>query len=113
MRTAKLRPWIRRLKRWRAERWFAAASVVIAACSMIIAIFSAGLSAYSAYLMREQARLSVRPKLIVTFMFNDTGAGWTSANEGLGPARLRGIRAKINGGRQAPPLLCWQIFADA
>jgi len=99
MRVVKLRPWIRRFKRWRA-RLSANASVIIAACSMVIALVAAGLSGYSAYLTREHDRLSVRPKLLFTFAYDGTGAGWKIVNMGLGPARIRGFRVLINGVEQ-------------
>jgi hypothetical protein len=102
MRAVKLRRWIRRFKRWRAGI-SANSSVIIAACSMVIALVATGLSAYSAYLMREHDRRSVRPKLVISFTYDDTGAGWVSGNSGLGPARLRGFRILINGIKQEPP----------
>jgi hypothetical protein len=67
---------------------------------MVIALVATGLSGYSAYLTREHDRLSVRPKLICSFQYDDTGAGWLCQNQGLGPARLRGFRVFINGVEQ-------------
>jgi hypothetical protein len=99
MRAVKLRPWIRRITRVKRLK----PSDVIAVCSVIIAIIAAGLSGYSAYLQREHDRLSVRPSLLVSFTYNDTGVGWTYGNRGLGPARLRGFRIFIDKVEQKPP----------
>ncbi len=64
---------------------------------MIIALTAVGLSLNEFSAQRTHDKLSVFPRLIYSFEFNETGAGWVSANVGIGPARLRGFEIIVDG----------------
>lgn len=78
---------------------------------MVIALCSLGLSIYEARMSRRHDRLSVRPRLSVSFDFNDKGTGWTLINDGLGPARIRGLKIVVNGTQQRPTEYFPEILA--
>ena len=81
---------IRALGRWPTERW-------ISLSSMIIALSALGLSVNEFSAERIHDELTVRPRLICEFAFNDKGAGWVCDNIGMGPARLRGFKITVGG----------------
>ena len=57
-------------------------------------------------------RLSVRPKLILSFIYKDDGNGWLMENEGLGPSRLRAFRVLIDGKEQDPKTDLWTLIIN-
>jgi hypothetical protein len=59
-------------------------------------------SIHEASIARQHERLSVQPRLRISFYYNNTGAGWEMSNDGPGTARLRGFRAIVNGIPQKP-----------
>jgi hypothetical protein len=75
----------------------AVSSVFVAACSMVIALSSLGFAIHEAHVSRQHDRLSVQPYFFVSFYFDDTGVGWKAANDGLGPARIRGFKVLVDG----------------
>jgi hypothetical protein len=84
-------------------RWIAAhAPTLVALCSMVIALCSLELSIHQAQLARQHDYLATKPRLQISFYYTKEGVGWTLSNDGLGPARIRGFRATVNGIRQTP-----------
>jgi hypothetical protein len=80
----------------------ALAAVVAAGASVFIALCSFGLSIYETTSARRHDRLSVQPQLVISFYYDDTGAGWRDANLGLGPAHIRGFKVLVDGVPQKP-----------
>jgi hypothetical protein len=84
------------------ERWIALASLVVAMCALT-------LSVSESRQRRVQERLSVRPYVSISFVFNDKGAGWDIGNDGLGPAIYRWFAVRVDG----QPLSDWAAMATA
>ena len=66
-------------------------------------------SLWSAYEDRRHKRLSVRPQMTITFIFNATDAGWTLTNSGLGPAIIQRFEVYVDD----KPNESWDTFADS
>jgi hypothetical protein len=73
------------------------ASVVIALCSMAIALSSLVFSIREARMSQEHDRLLVQPHFVISFYYNKDGVSWVGANDGLGPARIRGFKLLVDG----------------
>jgi len=93
---------VRTLRTWPADRTIALVSVIMAIGSTLIALSSLGLSVYEAGLARQHDRLSVKPELVMSFIYDDTGVGWKMTNMGLGPARIRGFEVFVDNVSQKP-----------
>jgi hypothetical protein len=113
MRVVKLRRWIRRFRSWRTEHWIALASAMVSACSAFIAMCALTLSISEARAARRHDRLSVKPRYVFSFYYDDTGVGWRDVNIGLGPARVRGFRVLVDGVAQKPVPVFAQILKTA
>ena len=87
---------------WTADRWIALAAALAAVCSITV-------TAYVAYLIRVHDRLSVQPRIILTFDYNATGAGWLLLSVGLGPAEARRFAVYVDG----KPQPHWVAVAEA
>jgi hypothetical protein len=92
----KLRRWYRTVRNWPANRVIAGASVIIALCSMAIALSSFVLSIREARMSREHDRLLVQPHFLISFNYNEDGVSWVAFNDGLGPARIRGLMLLVD-----------------
>lgn len=74
-----------------------ALSDLIGLAALVVAVAAVFVSAYTAYLERRHQRLSVIPRLDVSFYYNSTGAGWQLSNDGLGPAHIVWVEALLDG----------------
>jgi hypothetical protein len=108
----RLRRWLTVIRNWPTDRVITGSAVFVAAGSMVIALCSLSLSITEARAARRHDRLSVRPRLSISFDYNDKGTGWTIINQGLGPARIRGFRISVNGVRQPPTEYFPEVFKD-
>ncbi len=93
---------MRILRGWTADRWIAFAAALAAVCLITVA-------AYVAYLTRVHDRLSVQPRIILNFVYNATGAGWSLLSVGLGPAEARRFAVYVDG----KPQPNWVAVAEA
>lgn len=75
---------------WNADTW-------ISFCAVIIALLSIGLTLWEGFENREHNRLSVRPKLHLSYFYNEEEVGLTMGSMGLGPAILKWFEVKVNG----------------
>jgi hypothetical protein len=108
----KFRRWIRSIRTWPTDRVIAGASVFIAVCSVLIALSSLTLSIKEARASRQHDRLSVRPRLSISFDYNRKGTGWTLMNDGIGPARIRGFKIFVDEGLATGPADANQATMD-
>jgi hypothetical protein len=74
---------------WPPERWISIAALVVSGFSLLVA----------ADARREESnyrRLSMKPKVAITFNYNTSGAGWVFANSGLGPGVVRSFGVAVD-----------------
>lgn len=74
----------------REERVVSIAAVAVAIAALVVSV-------YTAFLEREHQRLSVKPRMQISFYYNDVGAGWTLSNLGIGPAHVVWSEALVDG----------------
>jgi hypothetical protein len=65
------------------------APIVVALCALVVSVCELRDA-------REHEQLNSQPRLTYTYYYNEKGAGWTLANDGLGVARLRGFRMSVD-----------------
>ena len=82
------------LKKMSPSDWIAAASMMVAFVAVILALYEGGQN-------RLHNRLSVKPKILISFHHNEEGAGYILSNSGLGPAIIKWIEVKVDGAVQA------------
>jgi hypothetical protein len=70
---------------------------IVAVCAMLVGLGSLFIVLYQTTLMREQAKASVLPYLMIVYNSGDTGAYIALRNVGLGPARIEHIRVRRGG----------------
>jgi hypothetical protein len=78
------------LPNWPPDRWISIAALCIAALSFLVAYDTSRED-------RAHKRLSVQPRAAITFLYNDTGAGWILGNPGPGPAVVRSFGVSVDG----------------
>jgi len=64
----------------------------VAVCAMLVGLGSLFIVLYQTTLMRDQAKASVLPYLMIAYISNNEGVYLTMRNVGLGPARIDRIR---------------------
>jgi hypothetical protein len=70
---------------------------IVSISAMLVGLGSLFIVLYQTTLMREQAKASVLPYLMIAYISDDHGAYLTMRNVGLGPARIDRIRV-LRGG---------------
>ena len=81
---------------------------IISGSATIIAIIALGTAIYQSKLMRDQAKASVWPYLLVGNSGND-GYSRIVQNVGLGPALIRSFQVRVSGN----PVHSWKEAADS
>src|SRR5215831_12054940 len=70
---------------------------IVAVCAMLVGLGSLFIVLYQTALLREQAKASVLPYLMIAYNSGDAGAFIALRNVGLGPARIEHIRIRHGG----------------
>src|SRR5262245_31091499 len=70
---------------------------IVAISAMLVGVGSLFIVLYQTSLMREQAKASVLPYLMIAYISNNDGVYLTMRNVGLGPARIDSIKV-LHGG---------------
>lgn len=65
-------------------------SLVISLCAFLFTL-------YQAYLQRQYLRLSVRPRMTISFFYNNDGAGYMFGGTGIGYATLKSFEVLVDG----------------
>lgn len=77
------------IKSLSTETKIALSVAVIALCALCV-------SMWQGYTSREHDRLSVKPHMVISFDYDDTGAGFTMSNGGVGPAIIRSFAVCVD-----------------
>ena len=70
--------------------WGSTIAIIISALALII-------SCYTSCETREHNRLSLSPYLTISYYTNETGAGWTHRQDGLGTAIIKSFEVTVDG----------------
>jgi hypothetical protein len=77
----------------RRRDWDALAAVI----ASFIGLLALAVSAYTAYVQRQQLRAQVWPRLEISYSNNDQELAWHVLNQGTGPARVIAMRVVVGG----------------
>jgi hypothetical protein len=78
---------------WQPQIWISLSSAVIALCALSFSI-------YNGWLQRQSQKLSVRPRMTVSFFYNDQGSGFLFGGTGIGYATLKSFDVLVDGKAQ-------------
>jgi hypothetical protein len=76
--------------RWQPQMWISLSSALIALCALTFAI-------YQSLLQRQFLRLSVRPHMIISFNYDNDGAGFMFGNTGMGYGTIKTFEVLVDG----------------
>lgn len=79
---------------WQPQTWIALASAGIAFCAL-------GLSIWQGWLQRQYWRLTVQPRMTISFFYNNDGAGYLFGGTGIGYATLKTFEVLVDSRPQA------------
>jgi hypothetical protein len=80
-------------RRW-PQMWISLSSALIALCAL-------GFSIYQGFLQRQFLKLSVRPRMTISFFYNNDGAGFMFGGTGIGYATMKTFEVLVDGKPQS------------
>jgi hypothetical protein len=75
------------------RRWDAYAAII----ATFVGLLALGVSAYTAYVQRQQLRAQVWPYVMLTYTNVDDGMAFSIVNQGIGPAQITQRKVAIHG----------------
>ena len=76
--------------KWSADTWISLGAMLIALAGIILACIEGCEN-------RKHERLSVRPKMAISYFYNETEVGYELTSSGLGPALVKWLEVKVDG----------------
>jgi hypothetical protein len=73
---------------------------VVPLASVFISFLALALAIYQGYLQRDFLRVSNRPRMVVSFYYNDKGSGFLFGDRGMGHATLKVFEVLVDGRAQ-------------
>src|SRR5438309_855640 len=86
---------------WRPSTW--APNMWISLAALLCSLTALGVTAYYGYLDRDLKRVAMRPNVSVGLNWDGSGAGWSLANPGPGPAVIRWLSVYVDERMQETP----------
>lgn len=80
-------------RRWEAQTWIALSSASVAVCALLFSV-------YQGWVQREFLKLSVQPRMTISFFYNAEGAGYMFGGTGIGYASLKTFEVLVDGQHQ-------------